>query len=37
MGQLISIFAMKKAIEKAKTAGIGMVVVRNSSHYGIAG
>ena len=37
MGQLISIFAMKKAIEKAKTAGIGMVAVRNSSHYGIAG
>lgn len=37
MGQLISVFAMKKAIEKAKTAGIGMVSVRESNHFGIAG
>ncbi len=37
MGQLISCFAMNKAIEKAKTVGIGMVSVRNSNHYGIAG
>ena len=37
MGQLISIFAMKKAIEKAKTTGIGMVTVRESNHFGIAG
>ncbi len=37
MGQLISIYAMKKAIEKAKTSGIGMVSVRNSNHFGIAG
>ena len=37
MGQLIGVFAMKKAIEKAKTSGIGIVSVRNSNHYGIAG
>lgn len=37
MGQLISDFAMKTAIRKAKTAGIGLVAVRNSNHYGIAG
>lgn len=37
MGQLNSIFAMKKAIEKAKTSGIGIVNVRNSNHFGIAG
>ncbi len=37
MGQLISLFAMNKAIEKAKTTGIGMITVRNSNHYGIAG
>ncbi len=37
MGQLISAFAMKKAIEKAKTVGIGVVTVRESNHFGIAG
>ena len=37
MGQLNSVFAMKKAIEKAKTSGIGIVNVRNSNHFGIAG
>ena len=37
MGQVIGRKAMEMAIEKAKTAGIGMVVVRNSNHYGIAG
>lgn len=37
MGQLNSIFAMKKAIEKAKKSGIGIVNVRNSNHFGIAG
>ena len=29
MGQLISHFAMEKAIEKAKTTGVGIVSVRN--------
>jgi LDH2 family malate/lactate/ureidoglycolate dehydrogenase len=37
MGQLVSNIAMKVAIEKAKTSGIGLVTVRNSNHYGIAG
>lgn len=37
MGQLIGHFAMKKAIEKAKKTGIGIVSVRESNHYGIAG
>ncbi len=37
MGQLIGHKAMTMAIEKAKQHGIGMVTVRNSNHYGIAG
>ena len=37
MGQLTSIFAMNKAIEKAKATGVGVVSVRESNHYGIAG
>ena len=37
MGQLISHFSMEKAIEKAEKTGIGIVSVRNSNHYGIAG
>lgn len=37
MGQIISLFAMNKAIEKAKQVGIAFVTVRNSNHYGIAG
>ncbi len=37
MGQLISLFAMNKAIEKAKKTGVGIVSVRNSNHFGIAG
>jgi LDH2 family malate/lactate/ureidoglycolate dehydrogenase len=37
MGQLIGIFAMEKAIEKAEAAGVGIVTVRESNHYGIAG
>ena len=37
MGQLVAYAAMKKAIEKAKETGIGIVTVRNSNHYGIAG
>ena len=37
MGQLVGHAAMKKAIEKAKTTGIGIVSVKNSNHYGIAG
>ena len=36
MGQVIGKRAMQMAIDKAKY-GLGMVVVRNSCHYGIAG
>jgi L-2-hydroxycarboxylate dehydrogenase (NAD+) len=37
MGHVISKKAMAIAIEKAKKVGLGMVAVRNSTHYGIAG
>lgn len=37
MGQVISYKSMKMAIDKAKKYGMGMVAVRNSCHYGIAG
>jgi len=37
MGQVIGYRAMALAIKKAKQYGMGMVAVRNSCHYGIAG
>ena len=37
MGHVISKFSMQMAIDKAKKYGMGMVAVRNSTHYGIAG
>ena len=37
MGQVIGYKAMEMAIKKAKEYGMGMVAVRNSCHYGIAG
>ena len=37
MGQVASYHAMKLAIKKAKEYGMGMVAVRNSTHYGTAG
>ena len=37
MGQVIGKKSMQLAIDKAKKYGIGMVAVRNSCHYGIAG
>lgn len=37
MGHVISKRAMRTAIDKAKQYGMGMVAVRNSTHYGIAG
>ncbi len=37
MGQVIGYKSMELAIKKAKEYGMGMVVVRNSCHYGIAG
>lgn len=37
MGHVIGKKAMQLAIDKAKIYGMGMSVVRNSTHYGIAG
>ncbi|KRM98817.1 Ldh family oxidoreductase [Loigolactobacillus rennini] len=37
MGHVIGTQAMQLAIDKAKAYGMGMVAVRNSTHYGIAG
>ena len=37
MGHVIGKYAMQMAIDKAKKTGMGLVVVRNSSHFGIAG
>lgn len=37
MGHVIGKRAMQMAIDKAKIYGMGMVAVRNSTHYGIAG
>jgi L-2-hydroxycarboxylate dehydrogenase (NAD+) len=37
MGQVIAYNSMRMAIEKAKKYGMGMITVRNSSHYGFAG
>ena len=37
MGQVIAKKAMEMAIEKAREYGMGMVVVKNSTHFGIAG
>ncbi|HEC61083.1 MAG TPA: Ldh family oxidoreductase [bacterium] len=37
MGQVIAKKSMDLAISKARSHGMGMVAVRNSTHYGIAG
>jgi LDH2 family malate/lactate/ureidoglycolate dehydrogenase len=37
MGHLVGIRAMEEAIRRAQTAGVGIVAVRNSTHFGIAG
>jgi len=37
MGHVIGTRCMRMAINKAKECGMGMVVARNSTHYGIAG
>jgi len=37
MGHVIGKRSMQMAIDKARTHGLGMVAVRNSTHYGIAG
>ena len=37
MGHVIGVKSMQMAIDKAREYGMGMVAVRNSTHYGIAG
>jgi LDH2 family malate/lactate/ureidoglycolate dehydrogenase len=37
IGHIAGNFSMRLAIDKAKSCGIGLVTVRNSTHYGIAG
>src|SRR6185436_1083444 len=37
LGMVSSVFAMETAMEKAKTAGIAFVGLRNNCHYGAAG
>lgn len=37
MGHVVGVRSMEMAIEKAQQHGLGMVCVRNSTHYGIAG
>ncbi|MCL2010948.1 MAG: Ldh family oxidoreductase, partial [Synergistaceae bacterium] len=37
IGQTVGVRAMRVAIEKAKKSSVGMVSVRNSNHFGIAG
>ncbi len=37
LGMVTSVFAMNKAMEKARTAGTAFVGVRNNCHYGAAG
>jgi LDH2 family malate/lactate/ureidoglycolate dehydrogenase len=37
LGQVVGRKGMELAIKKAKDTAVGMVVVRNSNHYGIAG
>jgi L-2-hydroxycarboxylate dehydrogenase (NAD+) len=37
LGLVVGSRAMEIAIEKARTAGVGLVAVRNSRHYGAAG
>lgn len=36
LGHWVSTLAMRRAIDKATTYGVGIVVVRNSGHYGAA-
>jgi L-2-hydroxycarboxylate dehydrogenase (NAD+) len=37
LGQVTGVFAMRLAIEKARSADVGIVSLRNGNHYGIAG
>jgi len=37
LGQVVGEYAMRRCIEKARSNAMGMVTVRGSNHYGIAG
>ena len=37
LGSVVGSHAMKMAVEKAKTLGVGFILVRNSTHWGRAG
>ena len=37
MGQLATVLATQKIIEKAKKTGVAIAVIRNSNHFGTAG
>lgn len=37
LGMVVGHYGMTRAIQKAKTAGVAFVTVRNSNHFGIAG
>jgi L-2-hydroxycarboxylate dehydrogenase (NAD+) len=37
LGQVVGFYSTNLAIQKAKNTGVGIVAVRNSNHYGIAG
>lgn len=37
IGMVAGVLGMDLAVERARTAGVGIVVVRNSSHFGAAG
>ncbi len=37
LGPVVSVFAMQKAMAKARESGSGWMAVRNSNHFGIAG
>ena len=34
IGSVIGVYAMNMAVEKAKAAGVGLIVVKNSTHWG---
>lgn len=34
LGSVVGVYAMKMAVEKAKSSGVGFVLVRNSTHWG---
>ncbi len=37
LGQVVSVYAMKRCLTKAKESGVCIATVRNSNHFGIAG